>query len=68
MSTISQAEKEIILKKHARALELRAEYIKQISNPYRHATGEGGTLVSRRFQNETTLILTSTIRYVITLI
>lgn len=46
MTEISQGERELLLKKHERALKLRAEYLKQISNPYRHATGEGGTLVS----------------------
>lgn len=27
---------------------LRDEYIKQITNPHRHGTGEGGTLVRNR--------------------
>lgn len=32
--------------KQKRRLQLRQEYLKQISDPHRHATGEGGTLVS----------------------
>jgi hypothetical protein len=31
-----------------RRLVLREEYIKQITNPHRHGTGEGGTLVRNR--------------------
>lgn len=46
MSDLTKAEQELMLKKHERAMKLRAEYIKQITNPHRHATGEGGTLVS----------------------
>jgi hypothetical protein len=37
---------QIILEKQKRTQALRAEYIKQITNPHRHATGEGGALVS----------------------
>ena len=32
-----------------RRAALRQEYIKQITNPHRHGTGEGGTLVSFPF-------------------
>lgn len=46
MPELSAAEKEFLRRKHEQTLKLRAEYLKQISNPYRHATGEGGTLVN----------------------
>lgn len=35
-----------IRRKHEQTLKLRAEFLKQSSNPFRHATGEGGTVVS----------------------
>jgi len=41
---LSEAEKKVLLEKHNRAMELRAEFIKQSQNPFRHGTGEGGTL------------------------
>lgn len=46
MSEISKKEKELLLKRQARAMELRAEFQKQVSNPFRHASGEGGAVVS----------------------
>jgi len=44
MPDLSKAEKEFLLRKHEQTLKLRAEYNKQITNPYRHAIGEGGTV------------------------
>lgn len=46
MPDLSQAEKEVIQRKYERTVQLRAEFLKQAHNPHRHATGEGGTLVS----------------------
>ncbi|XP_016927900.2 uncharacterized protein ND-B15 [Drosophila suzukii] len=40
----SKEELEFIKRKHEHTLKLRAEYLKQSSNPYRHASGEGGTV------------------------
>lgn len=42
MSPANQVQAE----KMKRTAELRAEYIRQITNPHRHATGEGGAIVS----------------------
>lgn len=42
---LTREEQKILQQKHARRLELRKEYIKQINNPYKHATGDSGTLV-----------------------
>jgi len=42
----SKEELEFIKRKHEHTLKLRAEFLKQSSNPYRHASGEGGTVVS----------------------
>ncbi|XP_055856638.1 NADH dehydrogenase [ubiquinone] 1 beta subcomplex subunit 4 [Episyrphus balteatus] len=53
MPEMSTAEKQLLLKKHERASKLRAEFQKQITNPHRHATGEGGTVFDagmQRFQ------------------
>lgn len=53
MPELSTAEKQLLLKKHERASRLRAEFQKQITNPYRHATMEGGTVFDagmQRFQ------------------
>lgn len=53
MPELSTAEKQLLLKKHERASKLRAEFNKQITNPHRHATGEGGTVFDagmQRFQ------------------
>lgn len=53
MPEMSAAEKALLLKKHERASKLRAEFQKQISNPHRHATGEGGVVFDtgmQRFQ------------------
>ncbi|KAI8120501.1 hypothetical protein FF38_04503 [Lucilia cuprina] len=44
MPDLSKAEKEFLQRKHEQTMKLRAEFIKQSSNPFRHATGEGGTL------------------------
>ncbi|XP_011179371.1 uncharacterized protein LOC105210248 [Zeugodacus cucurbitae] len=44
MPELSSTEKEFLRRKHEQTTKLRAEYLKQISNPHRHATGEGGTL------------------------
>ncbi|XP_055372646.1 NADH dehydrogenase [ubiquinone] 1 beta subcomplex subunit 4 [Condylostylus longicornis] len=41
---LSEAQKQICLEKHKKAMDLRKEYLKQSSNPFRHGTGEGGTL------------------------
>lgn len=43
---LSSEEQEFIKRKHEATLKLRQEFLKQSSNPYRHATGEGGTVVS----------------------
>ena len=42
----SEAERKILLEKQKIRAALRADYLKQISNPHRHATGEGGSVVS----------------------
>lgn len=46
MPELSTAEKDFLRRKHEQTSKLRAEYLKQISNPYKHATGEGGTVVN----------------------
>lgn len=46
MPDLSKAEKEFLLRKHEQTLKLRAEFLQKSSNPFRHATGEGGTVVS----------------------
>lgn len=38
---------EVLKEKTARRSALRAEYWKQVTNPHRHGTGEGGHIVSR---------------------
>lgn len=43
---MSKAEKEFLLRKHEQTLKLRAEFLKNSSNPFRHAMSEGGTVVS----------------------
>ncbi|XP_067633530.1 uncharacterized protein ND-B15 [Eurosta solidaginis] len=35
---------EFLRRRHEYTAKLRAEYLKQSTNPYRHATGEGGTV------------------------
>ena len=47
MPDLSKAEKEFLQRKHEQTMKLRAEFLKQSSNPFRHATGEGGTVVSK---------------------
>jgi hypothetical protein len=42
---VSEATKRSVEAYAKRRAVLREEYIKQISNPHRHGTGEGGTLV-----------------------
>lgn len=37
---------EVLKQKAERRAALRAEYWKQVTNPHRHAAGEGGTIVS----------------------
>lgn len=37
---------EVLKEKAARRAALRAEYWKQVTNPHRHGTGEGGHIVS----------------------
>lgn len=37
---------QIAKEKAARRAQLRAEYWKQVTNPHRHASGEGGHIVS----------------------
>lgn len=46
MPDLSKSEKEVLLRKHEMTLKLRNEFIKQSTNPYRHALGEGGYVVS----------------------
>ncbi|EDV37574.1 uncharacterized protein Dana_GF11341 [Drosophila ananassae] len=41
---LSKEETEFLKRKHEHTLKLRNEYLKQSSNPFRHATGEGGTV------------------------
>ncbi|KAH8355251.1 hypothetical protein KR093_009523 [Drosophila rubida] len=41
---LSKEEEAFIKRKHEHTLKLRNEYLKQSSNPFRHATGEGGTV------------------------
>jgi len=42
---LTKEEEAFIKRKHDHTLKLRSEYLKQSSNPFRHATGEGGTVV-----------------------
>ncbi|XP_065367389.1 uncharacterized protein ND-B15 [Calliphora vicina] len=54
MPDLSKAEKEFLLRKHEQTMKLRAEFIKNSTNPFRHATGEGGTVFDAglaRFQS-----------------
>jgi hypothetical protein len=44
---VSPAEKRSVEAYAKRRAALREEYIKQITNPHRHGTGEGGTLVRK---------------------
>ncbi|XP_013118492.2 uncharacterized protein LOC106095729 [Stomoxys calcitrans] len=44
MGDLSKAEKGFLMRKHEQTMKLRAEFLKNSSNPFRHATGEGGTL------------------------
>jgi hypothetical protein len=44
---VSPAEKRVVEAYAKRRAALREEYIKQITNPHRHGTGEGGTLVRK---------------------
>ncbi|BFG03846.1 uncharacterized protein DMAD_02975 [Drosophila madeirensis] len=41
---LTKEEEGFIRRKHEHTLKLRNEYLKQSSNPFRHATGEGGTV------------------------
>jgi hypothetical protein len=41
-------DKRLVEEYSKRRAVLREEYIKQITNPHRHGTGEGGTLVRYR--------------------
>ncbi|KAH8394758.1 hypothetical protein KR222_004270 [Zaprionus bogoriensis] len=41
---LTKEEEAFIRRKHEQTLKLRSEYLKQSSNPYRHASGEGGTV------------------------
>lgn len=45
---LTKEQEEFICRKHEQTLKLRNEYLKQSSNPFRHATGEGGTVVSAK--------------------
>jgi hypothetical protein len=42
---VSAKDKRLVEAYAKRRAVLREEYIKQITNPHRHGTGEGGTLV-----------------------
>jgi hypothetical protein len=44
---VSPATKRSVEAYAKRRAALREEYIKQITNPHRHGTGEGGTLVRK---------------------
>ncbi|KAL7736469.1 hypothetical protein ACLKA6_019670 [Drosophila palustris] len=51
---LTKEEEAFINRKHELTLKLRNEYLKQSSNPFRHATGEGGTVFDAglaRFQS-----------------
>ncbi|KAL5287185.1 hypothetical protein ACFFRR_008240 [Megaselia abdita] len=50
MPELSKAEKDLALKKHARASKLRGEFNKLITNPHRHATMEGGHVFDHGMQ------------------
>ncbi|XP_023173459.2 uncharacterized protein LOC111601201 [Drosophila hydei] len=41
---LTKEQEAFICRKHEQTLKLRNEYLKQSSNPFRHATGEGGTV------------------------
>lgn len=46
---LTREEQKILQQKHAKRLELRKEYIKQIHNPYKHASGEGTLVIKIQF-------------------
>lgn len=43
---VTPEQKSIIEEKAKRRLALREEFLKQASNPFKHASGEGGAVVS----------------------
>jgi hypothetical protein len=45
---VTAKDKRLVQEYTKRRAVLREEYIKQITNPHRHGTGEGGTLVRNR--------------------
>ena len=45
-------DKRLVQEYAKRRTVLREEYIKQITNPHRHGTGEGGILVRNRRHND----------------
>lgn len=44
---LSEAQRKILAEKNQRRNELRSLYWKNITDPHRHATGEGGHLVNK---------------------
>lgn len=51
---LTREELRILHLKHARRLELRKEFIKQINNPYKHAIGEGALVIKIQFKKKKT--------------
>lgn len=51
---LNAEQRRLIEIKNKRREELRAQFLKEISNPHRHATGEGGALVRFSPQKKTT--------------
>lgn len=49
---LTREELRILHLKHARRLELRKEFIKQINNPYKHAIGEGALVIKIQFNKK----------------
>lgn len=50
---LTREEQRILQLKHARRLELRKEFLKQIHNPYKHAHGEGTLVRKIHYKNIT---------------
>ncbi|XP_018327533.1 NADH dehydrogenase [ubiquinone] 1 beta subcomplex subunit 4 [Agrilus planipennis] len=52
-----QDEQEKLIEKSKRRAFLREEFLKQTTNPFRHATGEGGTVFDPAIQRYSAMII-----------
>lgn len=43
---VTEDQKKLILERAKKRLALREEFLKKVSNPFQHASGEGGAVVS----------------------